>query len=234
MNQILRSIKLNCTCRVHPNVHPKYLKWFPKGKNAARHKSSSQLPRWFSAVHLHGFSAYSLASPIPPAVMANVASFSGISGLEEKKKKKNKALVGFPTLNAVVKESPKCCRCKQPGILQHLHTDVQTVERDRYYQDRKCEIHLLEDDEHKWGEWRRCRKGKDSVCANSHFNFLVPDQTQWSPHAVPLVLFVVTCVCHSLPGKVILIVPAKLSNLTALEFSCQGTTTLTKLFDGLL
>lgn len=41
-----------------------------------------------------------------------------------------------------------------------------------------------------------------------------------------------TCVCHRLPGKVVLIVSEKLSNLTALEFSCQGTISLTKLFDG--
>jgi len=125
--------------RVQPNVLPKYLKLFPKDRNVARqlvnlHKSSSQLPRWFSAGHFHGFSTYSLASPIPPAVIANVASFSGISGLvkQTNKQKKKQETCG---LNAVVEQSPKCCKCKQPGILQRLYTYVQTVKRDQYYEE---------------------------------------------------------------------------------------------------
>lgn len=53
-----------------------------RGKTATFTNLHPNLLPWrLSAVRLHEFPAYSLASPIPPGVIANVASFSGISGL---------------------------------------------------------------------------------------------------------------------------------------------------------
>lgn len=53
-----------------------------RGKTATFTNLHPNLMPWrLSAVRLHEFPAYSLASPIPPGVIANVASFSGISGL---------------------------------------------------------------------------------------------------------------------------------------------------------
>lgn len=59
--------------------------------------------------------------------------FQASQGCE--KNKGNKEIVGLPMLIAVEKQASKCCKCKQPGILQYLY--VQTVECYQYYQDQK-------------------------------------------------------------------------------------------------
>lgn len=165
MNHILlRSVKLNCT---------DFIPVFSQNISNGSQKIEMQPGSWWPCTNLHpncpgGFQLYIYISFLP--ILWHHQSLQQLSQMWlrfqasrgwGKKKKRKKELVGFPMLNAVVKQPPKCCKCKQPGILPHLYNYEQTVELDQSYQDQKMwNLPLGRRQTQRRG---RCRRRKDSV-----------------------------------------------------------------------